>query len=212
MFANDYEWMTYGGLPAVTDAFNAQGATSIAEYQAYPQGSKQFTPGYIVGSLPDGMTRYVTNGGSVSVPSENLGFYFAGTRSASWGPIYYLPGSANESVNADQLSLTLIEVDMTTQYKETWSNHTLPDTVPGRADPEVVWVPVSKQGVLVAIGGVIFPSYLNPNTTNNASSTAASVSSPEFRVRVFANNDSESYKSWLHDYSICLRHCKSHMV
>jgi hypothetical protein len=178
MFANDYEWISYGGLPALTDAYNAQAATSVATYDAYSQGVKQFFAGYILGTLPDGMTRYLTSGAAVSVPSENLGFYFGGMRSASWGPIYYLPGPKNSSVNADQLSLTMIEVNMGVQYKETWSNHTLPSTVPGRADAELVWVPVSKQGVLVAIGGVVYPSYLNVNQTNNASATASSVGLP----------------------------------
>lgn len=174
MFANDYEWITYGGVTAFTDGYNAQAATSFAEYEAIARPGTTSDDGYILGILPDGFNRYVTNGGSVSIPSENLGFYFAGTRAASWGPIYYLPPSLNESVNADQMSATLIGVDMTTQ-QETWSNQTLPSTVPGRADPEVVWVPVSKQGVLVAIGGVIYPSYLNPNTLNNATENAASV-------------------------------------
>lgn len=185
MFANDYEWMTFGGLPEITDSYNPQPSSSVAAYDAYPQGVKQFTEGYILDSLPDGMNRYVTDGASVSIPSENLGFYFGGMRSASWGPIYYLPGSSNESLNADQLSLTLIEVDMSVQYKEQWYNYTLPDAVPGRADAELVWVPVSKQGVLVAIGGVIFPSYMNPNQTNNASATALSqAKSPGFMTTV----------------------------
>lgn len=176
MFASDYEWIGYGGVTAFTDGFNPQPATSFAEYEAIARPGAQ-SGGYSLGVLPDAINRFVTNGASVSIPSENLGFYFAGTRAASWGPIYYLPGSLNESVNADQLSLTLIGVDMTEQ-KETWSNQTLPSTVPGRADPEIVWVPVSTQGVLVAIGGVIFPSYLNPNTRNNESADAASVSLP----------------------------------
>lgn len=178
MFGNDYEWMIYGGLPAMTDAFHPQPSDAVAAYQLYsqPAALKTFTKGYIQDSLAAGMTRYVSSGASVSIPSENLGFYFGGTRSASWGPIYFEPGPQNESVNADQMSLTLIEADMSVQFQETWDNYTLPSSVPGRADPEIVWIPVSEQGVLVAIGGVIFPSWLNVNLTNNNSATVTSVS------------------------------------
>ncbi len=176
MFANDFEWFTYGGQLAMTDAFKSPSADSVAAFQVYPSGPpKAFNKGFILDTLDTGITRYVTDGASVSVPSENLGFYFGGLRSASWGPIYYLPGPKNQSVNADQLSLTMIEIDMTTQGKEKWKNSTLPNSVPGRANAELVWVPVSEKGILVAIGGVVFPAYANVNQTNNASSTAISV-------------------------------------
>lgn len=179
MFANDYEWYTYGGQLRTTDAFKAPAGNAVAAYQVYPSGPpKDFNKGYILDTLPDGVTRYVTDGAAVSVPSENLGFYFGGLRSATYGPIFYLPGPRNQSVNPDQLSTTLIEVDLAKQGGETWNNSTLPTTVPGRANPEIVWIPVSEQGILVAIGGVIFPSYANVNQTNNASATAQSVRLP----------------------------------
>lgn len=177
MFANDFEWFTYGGLLADTAAYQNPDAQSVASYEQYPSGpSKQFAPGYILDDLPTGMNRYVTYGAGVSVPSENLGFYFGGLRSASWGEIVLDPGPANESVNADVNSLTLIELDMTVQQKEVWNNYTLPTSVPGRASAEIAWIPVSEQGVLVAIGGVIDPAYANVNQTNNASVNTASVS------------------------------------
>ncbi|KAL5318176.1 hypothetical protein ACEPPN_013235 [Leptodophora sp. 'Broadleaf-Isolate-01'] len=186
MFANDYEWYTYGGQLRTTDAFKAPAGNAVAAYQVYPSGPpKAFNKGYILDTLPDGITRYVTDGGAVSVPSENLGFYFGGLRAASFGPIFYLPGPRNQSVNPDQLSTTLIEIDMAKQGGETWKNSTLPTSVPGRANPELVWVPVSEQGILVAIGGVIFPSYANVNQTNNASATAQSeAQSPLFMSTV----------------------------
>ncbi|KAH7391537.1 hypothetical protein BKA64DRAFT_107644 [Cadophora sp. MPI-SDFR-AT-0126] len=186
MFANDYEWYTYGGELRTTDQFKAPAGNAVAAYQVYPSGPpKEFNKGYILDTLPDGITRYVTDGAAVSVPSENLGYYFAGLRSASFGPIFYLPGPRNQSVNADQLSTTLIEINMAKQGGETWKNSTLPTTVPGRANPEIVWVPVSEKGILVAIGGVIFPSYANVNQTNNASATAQSeAQSPLFMSTV----------------------------
>jgi hypothetical protein len=175
MFANDFEWFTYGGVLDLTDAFNPPAADSVAAYEVYASGPpKTFEQGYILDQLPDDISRYVTDGAGVSIPSENLGFYFGGLRSASWGPIYYLP--ANESLNPDQQSLTLIELNMTVQQQETWNNFTLPTEVPGRASAEIVWVPVSEHGILVALGGVIYPAYDNITQQNNASANAASVS------------------------------------
>lgn len=175
MFANDFEWFTYGGLLADTNAYQNPDAQSVAAYEQYPSDpSRQFSPGYILDDLPPGMNRYVAYGAGVSVPSENLGFYFGGLRSSSWGEIVL--GASNETDNADVNSLTLIELDMAVQQKEVWSNYTLPDTVPGRASAEIVWVPVSEQGILVAIGGVIDPVYDTIALSNNASVNAASVS------------------------------------
>jgi hypothetical protein len=176
MFANDYEWLTYGGLLAITDTYKPPAGDAIAAYEVYASGpSEKFQPGYILDQLPEGTTRYVTDGAAVSVPSENLGFYFGGLRAASSGPIYYLPSPVNETLNGDQLSLTLIELDMAIEQQQTWKNHTLPSEIPGRASAEIVWVPVSKKGILVAIGGVIYPAYANVNQKNNASANAASV-------------------------------------
>ncbi|KAG4418624.1 hypothetical protein IFR04_008249 [Cadophora malorum] len=175
MFANDYEWYTYGGKLRTTDQFKAPAGNAVASYQVYPSGPpKDFNKGFILDTLPEGITRYVTNGAAVSVPSENLGYYFAGLRSASYGPIFNLPGPRNQSVSADQLSTTLIEINMAKQGGETWKNSTLPTSVPGRANPEIVWVPVSEKGILVAIGGVIFPAYVNVNQSSSAAATAQS--------------------------------------
>jgi hypothetical protein len=179
MFANDNEWITYGGLTKFTDAYKPQDGDAIAAYQAFQYGPvrSQFQPGYALQSLSNGLTRYVTNGAGVSIPSENLGFYFSGMQSASKGPIYYQPGPRNDSVRASYESNTLISVNMQTQGQETWSNDTLPTTVPGRANAELVWVPVSNRGILVAIGGVINPSFATISQKNNASAADDSVSS-----------------------------------
>jgi hypothetical protein len=176
MFANDYEWFTYGGLLQVTDAFPTQDGDKVAAYQQYPSGpEKQFSASYIVEDLPDGITRYVTYGAAVSAPSENLGFYFGGLRSSVFGEILQSPGR-NASLNADTNSMTMIQLNMTTQGSEVWKNDTLHPSVPGRASPELVWLPISKNGILVAIGGAVFPSYANLNRTNNATLNAESVS------------------------------------
>ncbi|RDL33728.1 uncharacterized protein BP5553_08096 [Venustampulla echinocandica] len=186
MFANDYEWFTYGGLLATTDAFRSPGKDVVTAYEAYSSDpSRQFASGYTIKYLPDGLTRYVSNGAAVSVPSENLGFYFGGLRAASSGPIYYQPPNSNASIRADTQSLNMVELDMSVQQKEAWTNRTLPPEVPGRAGAELVWVPISERGVLVAIGGVIFPSYANSSQKVNASATAESKKqSPTFMSTV----------------------------
>jgi hypothetical protein len=178
MFANYYQWITYGGLTKDTAAYKPQSADAFATYQEFQYGPEraQFQPGYALQALPDGMTRYVTNGAAVSIPSENLGFYFGGLRSASKGEIFYSPGPRNDSVRASYLSNTLIGVDMAIQGQEVWSNNTLPTSVPGRANAELVWVPVSNRGILVAVGGVINPSFALVSKKNNASAADESVS------------------------------------
>jgi hypothetical protein len=176
MLANDYEWYTYGGLVVITGAYSAQGEDTALTYQVYPSGPpKDFQPGFLTVTLPTNLTRYVAYGGAVSIPSENLGYYFAGLRSSNFSEIYLDTSPKTPYYNADTPSSTLISVDMTDPNKSKWKNDTLPSTVPGRASPEIAWVPVSEQGALIAIGGVIDPSYANLNHSNNASTNAQSV-------------------------------------
>ncbi|KAF8851662.1 hypothetical protein BDZ45DRAFT_678961 [Acephala macrosclerotiorum] len=184
MLANDFEWFIYGGLITQTAEYTPPAGDIAAVYEVYASGPpKQFHAGYIVDTLSDGVTRYVTNGAAVSVPSENLGFYFGGLRSASHGEIYYQ--TSNESQNADVLSTTMIELNMTVQTEETWKNLTLPTTVPGRINAELVWVPVSKQGVLVAIGGVIDIQFESLTTSLNLTEqTQTNATSPKFMSTV----------------------------
>ena len=93
MFANDYQWVTYAGLLDMTNSYSPPGEGAFATDELYPSRPDEvFEPGYALGQLPTGITRYVTYGAGVSVPSENLGFYFSGLRSASHGPIYDSPG------------------------------------------------------------------------------------------------------------------------
>ncbi|RFU28470.1 hypothetical protein B7463_g7859, partial [Scytalidium lignicola] len=192
MFANDFEWFTYGGLLAQTSGFTLPDADSVASYQVFQSGPpKNFEPGFILGSLPDGVTRYITDGAAVSIPSENLGIYFGGLRAPDFGPFYYLP--SNETVNANVEANRLITLDMTNQLFETWTNKSLPSNVRGRANAEIAWIPVSEKGILVAIGGVIFPEFAEIGLFTNASATSQSKTvSPTFMSTVsvydIANN------------------------
>ncbi|KAI9839213.1 MAG: hypothetical protein M1819_003206 [Sarea resinae] len=100
------------------------------------------------------MTTYVTGGAGVNVPSENMGFYFSGMRRADWGEIRV---QGRPEYNATTIANSFISVNMSVMRHEQWSNVTLPSNIPGRANAELVWVPVSEQGILLAIGGVVDP-------------------------------------------------------
>ena len=176
MFANDYRWFTFGGLLGISDAVKPQDSDVVAAYNAYPNGieGQQFRAGYELKELPQNVSRYISAGAATSAPSENLGFYFGGLHSASFGPIYQTTGNASR--NANVTATSLIELDMTssTQTTEKWTNDTLAPEVPGRASAEVVWVPVSSKGILVAIGGATFPYYATAAQSNNATTNARS--------------------------------------
>lgn len=177
MLANDDEWFLYGGMTTYTDAQAEESSTEVWEYQGYDYGvDESFTAGPKTYELTnaDGniSTRYIAYGGAANVPSENLSFYFSGLRSPSWGDIQMPVG--NLSATAVNVSDTLISVDFATQNQEIWNNYTLPNSISGRANPELVWVPVGEKGILVALGGVIDPEFVNvdhesPNATASVS-------------------------------------------
>lgn len=147
-------------------ALAAPDADAVLAYIAsqYGTSTSSFRPGFFNYKLPDGLTRYVTYGGTANAPSEKKAWYFGGYRSASWGPIYQ-PG-ANTSTDPSTVSDTLITLDMATQNQEVWENVTLPRGIPSRANPSMVWVPVGEQGILVVLGGVTYPEYDNSNRTS----------------------------------------------
>lgn len=157
LFSNDYELYMYGGLLADTDSISAQSATLVVGYEKFLQGpEKIFGPGLINGNLPEGMTRYLAAGAGVNVPSEQLGFYFGGMRRPDWGEIRTY---GNPRYNVTAVANTLISVDMSVARQEKWANATLPSSVRGRANAELVWIPTSDQGLLVVIGGVVNPEW-----------------------------------------------------
>ncbi|KAJ5815460.1 hypothetical protein N7474_007237 [Penicillium riverlandense] len=156
MFANDDEFYLYGGaaIPASDDEKLPDDA--VLGYEAYQYGAtiQDWEPMWWTEDLPDNVTTYITNGAGASAPSENLGFYFSGMHAPDWGSFTYPPYLANTTAD------TLITVNMSVMRSETWNNDTLPSYIKGRANAEIVWVPVSEAGVLVAIGGVVDPAGL----------------------------------------------------
>ncbi|KAK0619948.1 hypothetical protein B0T14DRAFT_220847 [Immersiella caudata] len=176
MLGNHEEWFLYGGLLRETKEFSPPAAANVLAYQKYQYGVQKdgFLPGFVYDDLPEDMTRYLAYGASAAAPSENKAWYFSGLRAQGYGPIYE-PGF-NETLTATNVSNTLITLDMATQLQEVWKNDTLPADIPGRANPELVWVPVGKQGILVALGGVVFPDFSShlSKSPNEAESKAQS--------------------------------------
>jgi hypothetical protein len=133
-----------------------ESSSTVLNYRLHPvDGQTIFTPGPDTGVELDGVTNYVTAGGWTSAASESKAWYFSGIRSATWGP---LAGGTridgNDPRAPTQRSDVLISADLSVPGKATWTNTTLPTTVEPRINPNIVWIPVSMQGILLAIGGV----------------------------------------------------------
>jgi hypothetical protein len=100
---------------------------------------------------------YITDGAGVSVPSESLGFYFSGMETPSGSEIVWASKPADTPSVAVE---SFIEVNMPSGQETRWSNLTWPAGVKPRANAQLVWLPVSSQGVLIVIGGVVDPQNL----------------------------------------------------
>lgn len=155
MFANDEAFWLYGGeFSTIGPAIRAN---EILGYQAYSSASgqtfitqNQTVPQTVAATLTD-ISNYVVAGAGVNVPSESLGFYFSGLVRADRGQIVYNQG-AGELPNF--LASWIIQINMSDSQTPEGVNLTLPEDVPPRAGAELVWIPVSSKGVLIAIGGL----------------------------------------------------------
>lgn len=179
MLGNDAEWFLYGGVLRRTAAFVSPHADDVTSYQAYQYGVQKdsFRPGFLNVRLPDDLDRYLAYGGAANAPSENKAWYFSGMHTPVWGDIF--PPSLNKSTTASEVSNTFITLDMETQQQEKWTNVTLPPKIHGRANPELVWVPIGAQGILVALGGVLYPEFLT-SAHQSENAAASKKDSPVF--------------------------------
>lgn len=175
MFSNDDEFYIYGsvspqytlsdkskalilsqtisGMARATNATDTTTENVVLGYEAYQYDSdaQMWAPNWHSEDLPSGVTRYITNGAGTSAPSENMGFYFSGMRAPDWGAFTFDDMKSNSTADI------LLTVDMSEMGKGKWANISLPGSVPGRSKAELIWLPVSKSGVLVAVGGVVEP-------------------------------------------------------
>lgn len=173
MLANDNGFLLYGGNIQPDPQGKPPDRDEIIGYQLYHHGAdRRWEPHWDEVDLDDKTNRYITYGGAASAPSENKAWYFSGMTSPTHGEIF-IDGTAN--VRAKKVSRALIEVDMEIQSSEKWTNKTLPPTVEGRANPEVIWVPVGDKGILVVLGGVVYPQWVT--TAQKSEDPEASVSS-----------------------------------
>ncbi|KAL2148552.1 hypothetical protein VTH82DRAFT_2106 [Thermothelomyces myriococcoides] len=181
LLGNDAHFCLYGGMTWRSSSSPDPPEDTILCYEAYQYGPERghFKPGFFDRELGENVTRHVAYGGAASAPSENLAWYFSGLRSPTWGNIY-TPTTATRSTSADTVSNRLITIDVADRLDVTFTNDTLPSIIPGRANPELVWVPVGSRGILVALGGVVYPDWVNETTTTSANETASKEQSPEF--------------------------------
>jgi hypothetical protein len=161
LLSNDAEFFLYGGaLFRNTELYASPDDDEVLGYQAYEYGPDKplWEPGFDDATLGDEVTRNIAYGAAVNAPSENKAWYFSGMTAPNRTEISFnfFP---NGSDQAQEMSDTLIQVDMETQFSEVWTNKTLNPDVKPRANAEVVWVPVGEQGILVVLGGVTYPEW-----------------------------------------------------
>lgn len=174
LLANDAQFFLYGGTILRNDAiYDAPDSDEVLSYQAYQYGANKpaWAKGFKNAKLGEDVTPYIAYGGAANAPSENKAWYFSGLTSSTHEVIYFNSNATTKAVN---VSNSLIQVDMKEQLNEKWSNITLPDFIKGRAQAEVVWVPVGEQGILVVLGGVTYPEWAG--RSHKSADEAASVS------------------------------------
>ncbi|KAH6634479.1 hypothetical protein B0J18DRAFT_406123 [Chaetomium sp. MPI-SDFR-AT-0129] len=158
---NDSEFFLYGGtISPPGDNRSDPDPTKVLCYEGYKYGvDHTFNPSFVSKGLPEDVTQWLAFGGAASAPSENLAWYFSGNSAPKRGKIYSVYSNVEDTAPV-RVSDTLITLDMGPgQSKEVFTNVTLPPTTPGRAGSELVWVPVGKRGILVAIGGAVYGDF-----------------------------------------------------
>ncbi|KAF5019644.1 hypothetical protein F66182_8348 [Fusarium sp. NRRL 66182] len=194
LLGNDAEFFFYGGdLLRNDEIYDPPDQDEVMAYHAYQYGPDKPTweAGFKDETLDEGVTRYVAYGGAANAPSENLAWYFSGLRSSTKGPFF----TNDANARATNVSDTLITLDMKEQLFETWTNTTLPSSVKGRANPELVWVPVGERGILVVLGGVVYPQWAG-RSGSSINEEESEEQSPEFMqtIDVYDIANDEWYK------------------
>ena len=177
MLANNASFFLYAGLTSLEESlYQIPDDKYVLAYERYSYGLSKplFHQGFKDTETDQDVSTYIAYGGGVSVPSENKGWYFSGLQAPFGGPAYTYP--TNQSTNATTIANSMVTLDFGVQYQQHWSNKTLPSHIKGRANPEVVWVPVGEQGILVVLGGVIDPEWVDTSGDHESSDPEKSVS------------------------------------
>ncbi|KAM5431246.1 hypothetical protein MferCBS31731_007920 [Microsporum ferrugineum] len=175
MFCNDYSLLTYGGI--TPKPLETSTNTSIYGYDAYQYGPVKpaFKPGPILPKIREDVTRYITHGAGVSVPSENKGYYFSGSQRKD-GEVIDVATEPNITANS------LVSVDLSKFDEPSFASDNLTG-VTGRSSAELVWLPVSD-GVLVAIGGVTNPESIHLSRLSSSEMEENAKKDPSFMETV----------------------------
>ncbi|KAH7319901.1 hypothetical protein B0I35DRAFT_223039 [Stachybotrys elegans] len=181
MLANDDQLLLLGGAqsPIVRDDISDE--DEAVGYLLYPQRDDvtAFERVFTLSRLPDGITDWIAYGGSTSAPSENKAWYFSGYTTLDDQPVLIFPNGST----ATNVVNRLVTVDFDEIEGEPWSTQNLTSSIEGRANPEVVWVPVGEQGILVVLGGVTYPQWVNPDSASE-DPEASIEESPAFMQRI----------------------------
>lgn len=159
MLANDAQFFLFAGeyyQNGDEDTASDDGDETLKyEIYNYNPGRDFQGPGFSDQSLGEDVTRNIAYGAAASAPSENKAWYFSGLTTRSRGPVFPVQNDSR----ATEVSDFLITVDMETQTFEEWTNTSITEdfNVRGRANAEMVWVPVGEQGILVVLGGATYP-------------------------------------------------------
>jgi hypothetical protein len=179
LLANDAQFFLFGGVGGYSlDALEGRNSDEILVFEGYSYVDGRAYQGPIRESTVDNnVNSYVAYGAAASAPSEQLAWYFSGLESPDRGPIL---DAGNSTYKATEVSNRLITVNMELQGGETWSEKDLGDGIEGRANPEAVWVPVGERGILVVLGGVVYPEWAGNRTHQSDDPEANAKDSPSF--------------------------------
>ncbi|OAL30939.1 hypothetical protein AYO20_08524 [Fonsecaea nubica] len=156
MFADYDEFYAYGGMYYVSGDTVTDRTVSVPLYDIPPDSNVVAGVPNIAYSPESGsFIKDITNGAGANAPSENLSFYFSGKYNADGTAFsYFLPPK--------DYSPWLIKVDTKLQGHADWSREDLTlSNITLRSEGALVWIPASTQGLLIAIGGVVYPADLN---------------------------------------------------
>ena len=157
------------------------GITAALPNQTFGQQVYPSTPGqtfaYGTFETPLAVSNYIATGAGVNIPSESLGFYFSGLQ-ASGGSGVEILYSGTTGSKPNTLVNSMIRFNMSSPQTPTGQLLSLPGKVAPRSGAELVWIPVSSQGLLIAIGGL---TEIDATDTLNINFTSPDhSSSPDF--------------------------------
>ncbi|OAP54494.1 hypothetical protein AYL99_10942 [Fonsecaea erecta] len=179
MFADYDEFYAYGGMYYFSGDTITDRTVNDPLYDIPPDSSIQAgVPNVAYSPQSGSFIKDITNGAGANAPSENLCFYFSGKYNEDGTAFSYFSPPKDYSP-------WLIRVDTTLQGHADWSREDLTlSNITLRSEGALVWIPASTRGLLIAIGGVVYPADLNGylETDNTTDITVANSFLTQFPV------------------------------